>query len=1038
MNAPIDAKGENPKGGEDLERGFDVFISYHHDSSQRAARALERDLLSVARRNGLDGFSVFRDERSLSSGPLQRQVFDALRRSRNLVVVLHPEMRIDWVGAEIAHWLSTTGHADRLFLARAELGVDLRWDADSNDFARPDPLPTPLRGLFTEEQLFTDLFGRGIERHYAVASLCAALVGGKAEDFLAAEARAEQRRRLRLVALTVLLGLLAVVAVVAAFVAIRSRDEAERSRAAAERSEQQALAQADAAEALLTAADRPTRAIGLAVAAGRRNNSSTVRSSMLAVSNQTRRLHKALSYSEEDAGGAPEGVSFNRDGTRFVAWTTPAEGTSSFVQTWDVRDGDVLGRGVVDVGALEQVVFAGPAVLVACSAEGPVVIRFTDGVPEAEVLQDEWAPQSEDAVTCATAGFTGGAVVSGLGGDDFAGTTYRVGPRGEVEPLPGVERFTGLPTQDRVAAVGQAGLAVIPADGEVEWVSETPWPEVTLADGDGRFLIEAGDSPAFIAVPTNDGYEQRPTPPLPADTVDHAPVLRYGELTGELAWVSADGVVGWSGSDATIAVTDTEGEPVWDAHATTIEAMNDRLLVVVGSTARVLDVPDEYSAAWTAGAPLGIGAAAYEGEDPVVGWCPTRSESVVQGGPDQRHILGESGDLLPVDGEVQWSDNCQPVAIGASIERLTGPDGPTEIRSGLLASEVLLSPAGDIVALVRPGNPIELLYTLDDDQLPKPWSTVSPYTRGFVRSFGERELIDQGGLVFVGPGDQVQRDVHPEGAGSSLTVSPDGRAVVFDAIGGEGPRSILSEGVMRELDGACTTSAVTFRPGPAFETSPSGAGAQIPSTITEGAAESCLAGEAVDPSVEVLGYDIAADRGRIVFRNDGEVQLALWNPGSDSPVERRAAPPAGDRTRLAFDTKTTTALVWEESSDATLDLYAWSGSEWRPAGAFVTGVADLAGAALTADGSLVVVASTTGGFELYDAKSGRLLAQDAAPRRASSDTPIGAIALQERAEHLFLHLLPEPGALPLSVIRIPTGVGPLSSTLCDRYEADAC
>lgn len=154
-------------------------------------------------------------------------------------------------------------------------------------------------------------------------------------------------------------------------------------------------------------------------------------------------------------------------------------------------------------------------------------------------------------------------------------------------------------------------------------------------------------------------------------------------------------------------------------------------------------------------------------------------------------------------------------------------------------------------------------------------------------------------------------------------------------------------------------------------------------------------------------------------------------------MERRPGPPGTADGRAAFDASAKTALVWDGADDPTLDLFTWSGSDWRAQGSVATGLAAVADAALTSDGSLVVVASSTGGFERFDAGSGRLIAGDPVPDETVDD--VGEVALQEHSNHLYLHFLPTPGAAPLlQVIQIPIDVDPLTDALCERYDAEGC
>ena len=141
-------------------------------------------------------------------------------------------------------------------------------------------------------------------RGEGLPGLCAAIMDADPAEFGLVEADNQRRRARVRTLLTAVLALLFVAATIAAIIAVLNQRQAEQNA-------DRALAQADAAEALLAAENSPTLAIQRALRASARSDTPTVRSALLAVSNAARRLTHAVVYPESETRHPADGVRFS-------------------------------------------------------------------------------------------------------------------------------------------------------------------------------------------------------------------------------------------------------------------------------------------------------------------------------------------------------------------------------------------------------------------------------------------------------------------------------------------------------------------------------------------------------------------------------------------------------------------------------------------------------------------------------------------------------------------------------------------------------
>ncbi|HEX2300262.1 MAG TPA: TIR domain-containing protein, partial [Pseudonocardiaceae bacterium] len=529
---------------------------------------LGRDLYAIAKRHpGGSELAIFLDTAALRPGRLDERIFAEVRRSRYLIVLCGPGTATsEWVSDEISHWLATVGAPERLFLIRTDNSVDLTWDKETQRFHRPEDVPKPLRHLFEAEQKWIDYTGRALVRQTAgLTGMCAELMSAEVKDFLQEETDF-QRRRTRIVsAVATVTALLLVAAIISGITAVRNAQEARDNAA-------RAAAQADAAEALL-AANSPTVAIERALRATAQSDSPTVRSAMLAVSQATARLKRALVFPEGRTGHPVAGAGFSATGAKLLAWGADATPGTSLVRMWDLATGVVEADVRTPVPALRDVRRVDDRRLAACGAAGPVVIDIVGG--RVTRLDDGW--REGPGRTCQVYEYADGVVVLGTS-TAGGGSALSADRGGAVTRIAGVDTVAAHPSARSALAAGPAGAVLVTPGRQVQ-VSPVP-AAATFADSHGTFLLTTG--PRDWAFVTRDGAEPvMRTVTLPEITADVAPLLDIGLMTGELAWITADGTLGWTGDDHRTQLTDSQGQPAWTPYAPTLEPLGTQDFVAV-------------------------------------------------------------------------------------------------------------------------------------------------------------------------------------------------------------------------------------------------------------------------------------------------------------------------------------------------------------------------------------------------------------------------------------------------------------------------
>ena len=1027
---------------EELSARYNGFFSYR-SPYRFAAKRLERALHAIAsRHDDHDGFRIFLDTSDLKPGPLRENVYGALRRSNYLVVLIDGATATSqWVSDEIAYWLDKGGARDRLYLVRVDRKANLGWR--NGRFEDSTSIPEPLRDLFQDEPKWIDFSGWGLfgRRENGLPGLGAALMEADPAEFGLVEAENQRRRARTRTLLTGAMAFLLVIATVAAIVAV------DNERRAAE-NEDQALAQADSAEALLAADNSPTLAIERALRAASRSDSPTVRSALLAVSQTARRLRRAVIYPELDTGHSADDARFSSDGTTLVAWGRDRTAGTSRVQAWNVPTGAVIASTTVHALDLYNVALVGNQFVAACSASGPVLVDLSAGSTTG--LDRGW--RDEHGLVCDVREFDGGAVL--LAADSTGdGSAHVVGRNGEVLTTDGATSIAVHPFARSAVLAGPAGVVLVTADSETQ-VSTRPGGVAEFADAVGNFLVAWGPLEWGVVTQGPAGPTIRALA-VSAGAVDVSPVLDAGRMTGELAWITGDGMVGWTADGTGARVENAQGEPGWIPYGTRLEPLAyQQFVAVYRNTAIVVLTPGSLpldgpplTTDWTQSViEARLGAPEQSGDEPVLARCAGHDAVLLatdlpEGGS---LLVGDYGESRRLAGRGSFTDSCQAIDISGSLTtvpglgslEVPGVNERVELRSTLIADAVAVSPAGDQVAIVKSGFPIEILSTLPPNELPRPWD-VTTGRGGVVSALGERELFIEGDLVIADGAGVVGRVRLPE-VTDIEAVRPDGTGAAI-AVLRPGPARILLAGEhgVEPAHAECQ-EPVTYLPGIEFARSLTAAEAQIPVAVGETGFVDCRDGRAVpwEPGHQVLSYDVGKNIGRIVTRTDDAVTVTTWTRGDASSLRTMQGPPlppAGGA--VSFDPGGQMALTYPINGRR-LTLYRNEGDRWLEALSLATVLPGVVDAQVVDAGTLVLAVSAEGGFELFDVATGRLVASDPG-LTASYEPVVGGFSARRVGDDLFVVL--ETTSLNASAtVRIPVGIPALKRQLCSLYPADDC
>lgn len=998
------------------EYRYSAFISYRSGSRRQTVR-LKKDLFAIAKRHpGHTEFRVFLDESDLRPGPLSEEILAALRQSRCLVVALdQTTVGSVWVADEISYWLDHGGAPDRLFLVRLDEELDLSWQGTG--FRAADKLPAPLREAFTTEQKWVEYSGGWWRGRAALVGLCAKLMDIEASEYLLEEAGFQRRRTRRIIAVAVVMALLTAAAGVLAYVANENRKTADHNA-------QQARAQADAAEALLAAQDAPTLAIERALRASKQSDSPTVRSAMLAVSHAARRLKRALVFPENETGHPITAARFSADSKKLIAWGPGAKPGTSLVLVWRLDTGEVDAKVVVEAEDLREVVTAGNRRLAACTAGGPIVIDIAKNTTTKLSGPNCTIHQGADSLVL------------------LGAAAHVVDQRGRATSVDGITSVAANPSAGPVLLAGAAGLIVF-SGGQQTKVAADPGATAVFADFEGSFLVKW--SLHDWGVLPRGGELRRHQ--VPAIATDVAPLLHNDRLTGDLGWIADDGTIGWTRDERRLKMENAKGESVWKPYRPRLEPLSSANFVAVyRNTAAVVrpptgsipgdrpldGLPPDWRTVWTQQiVPHGLGMPSVSAAEPVVATCPSRQALLL------RANLAEDGSLL-VDGAAEavqirgsghFTADCGVAGAGRTLTMIhsLGPNVPVTMRTSLVADSVAVAPAGDQIALVKAGFPVEVLLTAPAESLPKPWDVTTTSEGGVVTALGERELIAITNQLRIVDASGVRTRVaipefadviaaRPDGTGGALAEVRTKRVLLVDA----------------ESATPVDCPSVTYVPGEDFATSILAAEAQIPA---KPGYVDCRDGKqlALDPQLRILAYDIGASRGRIVARSGDRVSATTWRRGDAGSLSTVELPEVGAQDEVSFSPAADVALVYAPGAHH-VTVHRRDGGTWNRTLNLATGLPGIVSAQFVDEGSFVLAIAARGEFELFDVATGRLVASDT----STSLEGIVGFSARRAGDDLFVGLRKQEELAAVARIKIPIGVGALTRQLCGLYPAGDC
>lgn len=1013
-----------------MER-YDAFISYKTSTSRRSARRLNRHLLSIAKRHkGISAPKIFHDQYSLPPGRLREGLLDAVRSSRHLIVLIDREVaQSEWVAEEIQEWLAAGGTLDRLFLVRTDRQVDLSWDRATGSFAHQHFLPAPLRNLFTEEPAYIDYFPIALSRpNSQVARLCAAVTGSDPAEFLVVEGEIQRRRNRLTAGVAAVLVLLLMASVSFGYLAVVNEREARASA-------REAQAHADAAEAMLAVGLSVPRAIELAVHAGVASDAPSVRSALLAVAQEAQRLVRALTYPDDRAGHAPSGAAFSADGARFLAWG-PGPANNSFLQVWEVATGRSDVSGTVDVTGLHDVVWINSRVAAACSDRGPIVLALRDDGAQATSLKDE----SFGLGSCRVHPMDGGALIQ-----TGNGVAYYVNRRGMSSAVAGI---TSARARGKAAAAGgPPGVFFLKNDTWARAGDITG--EVVAIDAGGRVLVRQDRTSWFFVDTTTALVTPVHVPPTAVSVAAvygaDAYRIRVGDpdFTDNLVWVDQSGVVGWSGDESTVQLTDEMGlnEPYASLrpYATLLVPVRDgSIIALFRNTVTVLRTPATPAPTGQAGrewqatergwsrrvVPASLGMAERDYAIPDIGICNDDDAILIDTHNEGGLFIDSLGNLKKLKGPGIAVDSCSFADLGAGVS-IVGPPSvvgdPIQVRTSSAAGQVFGSRNG-YVAVMIPGAPIEIFGTYSDNSERKIWST-GPAVDGVPAAFGEQFI---GGSVYG-----------PEGI---VAVRPDGLGMVREGTVSN-PRQIVDGSSTIDAAPDCRDQPIRYVPAPGFERDLAAAEAQIPAAqLPDGRLVDCRTGQPLHDVPEVVRYEVGRERGLLVTRVASAISVTTWRRG-ETP-RTISGPSIAEGWELHHVSDAGDAAVVAHAGRKILSIYRLSPSgAWNNTLTVTPNLDDVVDSALADDSSLLVAVSTRGHFQLYDAVNGRLLVTDT-DVTFSSLGAVESVTAEMRGDDLLVHLYDRPTGEMLDIwlhaIRIPARVPAIITQLCRLYHAPDC
>lgn len=985
----------------DPEVGYDLFISYRSAKSGAHAHALRDALYALDKRHaGERPMRIFLDRVSLRAGQLERNIDSGLLHSRSLVVLLdETTLQSNWVNDEIRDWLAA-GSRDRLFLVRTGRDLDLSWDAEKKDFRHPDALPSALSGVFKVEQKYIDFVvpPRRVDE-VDLIGLYSTVMDVDPESLGEDERRHLQQQRRRSRRFNAILGGALVASLVAGGVAVVNYTAAQASA-------RQARSDALAAESLLNLQSSPADAIDKAVQASELGSGTSIRSALLAVAAETRRLQRTFSLTRDGSADSLRGVSLSADDKLLTAWGPAATGQGTAVVTWSVDSGDVLQRFSIPRPSVAQLVEVPGVAYLGCAA--------------GEALRIDWHSHElrvlSSGDSCDARLFlTGGATQTFLSAD-VDGKVVGVTATGEEFAFEGGLDQQGARTAtamlafqgDRPAGfVTSRGFAKLPVDGLISL------PGL----GQGTLVMRGKDSRYHLFHATGPGTVTDTIVQPPENAAGLASWQDY-EGTPRAAWITEAGVVGWSGSAATLTLRDigplSAGK---DPLRPKLAAVgSDALLATVGTTA--------YTVRFGVGDPSATRLAeAISAQTDI---------SIQQCGPNALLLGAEqyyaAGQLHSGRAEL-W--NCLAVEPGPQVK----VQGSVVMDAAYASRQYSDVTANAELVLGREDGVVSLFSAHDGDAVP--WR-VTARIGGLLAPDGTT-ILENGAKAdddtFAIHLAEGRRTLGPAGLGSWVAGRPDGRGGIYKNASGAW-LGVVGD-VPQMLAHACSEGA--FEPAPGFTTSVAAAEAQVAvrrtASIDRDLIIDCITGDNIADAPRILAYAMpAAGTSHIVSQEGANLRVTTWRHGEAAITTTDVPGTFGNDTAATLDA-TGDRLVAGSRTSGGLVVYARDGATWRAAAHLANSSGLLRDVAYSPNGAFVMSLGPAGQFDIFDAATGRRLASQSAAL-SSTGTIYRGLALRQRGGFLeaYLRDSDDEGTL----VEIPIDAQPLRELLCNVHESSVC
>lgn len=1041
---------------------YDAFISYSHAHDMAVAEALQTEVERYAKPwYRPRGLRLFRDTTNLAASPhLWPSIRAALEVSDWFILMASQKAAAsEWVADEVEWWLRERS-TDHILIALTD--GDVLWSGQDFDWEATDALPPTLAGRFRAQPRWVDLrpvvlppLARSRIRppkrkKVSVGDLAAefaAPIRGVPKDQLVGRHIRERRRTRRTVIAVITVLLLVSIAATTGFI------RAATAQRTAEANARQAQAQADAAEALLTVSNLPTVGIDRALRAASESASPTVRSAMLAVSQSTRRLVRAFPDAGLASGAPSTSVAFSEDGSKLLAWGNGSARTSS-VQLWDIATGRAELTDAASASTVRDLAVVSDREVAGCSDDGPVLLQGS----HATVRLLGGGGSSHPPAECRVVRYAQGVIV--LASGDGGGTAYVFDRLGHTSEVDGVKAALADPRSDVAALSGSAGLTLVSGTRTTAVVT-SPNPELLFADEVGDF-VTAGSGTWGTVMQSADG-PQLHTSPVPPTAAEVAPVLSFDRMTGELAWIDDDGTVGWTVDGHGTQLQDSQGDRAWSPFQPKIVPLaygdfvavyrNTAIVLRAPSVDHPADAPSDIlptgSTEWTQTVVKErLGTPGSGSTDPVLARCSSNTAVLLRTDAPEGGALfvQASGETRRLTSHGQFTEDCAALDTGPTLTMQPRVGDPIPLQEAFIADDVAPSPKGDAVAVVKAGFPIEVLSTVPSDSLPRPWDVTDGPPES-VTSFGEREvLVEPSGdvsqlVVAKSSGGVVSRTPLPDW-GELAASRPDGAGGVVRRSASAGALLVTGDKVAPAAY-ACTGLPISYRPARGFQRSRRAAEAQVPTAVAEdGSILDCQTGRrmSVDADVQVLSYDLDETSGRIIWRSNGAVTVTTWarsaKPSAVTSEQGPAAP--ANEARVAFDRSARTAVVYSPGTRELSVYRRTGGGRWQATLRLAPNLPDVVAAEVPDEGTLVLAVDSTGGFEMFDASTGRLVASDPTLAETFSSSRISAISVRRVGDDLDVGLQADGASYAFATIRIPITEAALRRQLCSLYRSELC